>query len=73
MAGKPISALALLGLGFRSISMSGGSIGPIKAMILETDIGALSQRLLSEIDRPYGGQTIREVLADHAAANAIPF
>ncbi|RVA32626.1 phosphoenolpyruvate--protein phosphotransferase, partial [Mesorhizobium sp. M7D.F.Ca.US.004.03.1.1] len=31
LAGKPISAMALIGLGFRSISMSPASIGPVKA------------------------------------------
>lgn len=73
MAGKPLSALALLGLGFRSISMSGASIGPVKAMVLETDIGMLRDKLLAEIEKPYGGQTIREFLTDHAAAHAIPY
>src|SRR6185295_5657035 len=33
LAGKPISAMALIGLGYRSISMSPGSIGPVKAML----------------------------------------
>ena len=33
MAGKPLSAMALIGLGYRSISMSPASIGPIKAML----------------------------------------
>ncbi|RVC08610.1 phosphoenolpyruvate--protein phosphotransferase, partial [Mesorhizobium sp. M7A.F.Ca.AU.001.01.1.1] len=35
LAGKPISAMALIGLGFRSISMSPASIGPVKAMLTE--------------------------------------
>lgn len=73
IAGRPLSALALLGLGFRSISMAGASVGPVKAMILETDISKLETSLLNEIDKPYGGQTIREFLTDHAAANNIPY
>ena len=36
MAGKPISAMALIGLGYRSISMSPASIGPVKAMLRGT-------------------------------------
>ena len=35
LAGKPISAMALLGIGFRSISMSPAAIGPVKAMLTE--------------------------------------
>ena len=33
LAGKPISAMALIGLGYRSISMSAAAIGPVKAML----------------------------------------
>ncbi len=73
IAARPLSALALFGLGFRSVSMSGAAIGPVKAMLLETDISRLEPALLAEIDKPYGGQTIREFLVDHASANGIPF
>jgi phosphotransferase system, enzyme I, PtsP len=34
MAGRPIEAMTLIGLGLRSISMAPASIGPVKAMIL---------------------------------------
>jgi phosphotransferase system enzyme I (PtsP) len=34
MAGRPIEAMALIALGFRSLSMAPASIGPVKAMIL---------------------------------------
>jgi phosphotransferase system enzyme I (PtsP) len=73
IAGKPLSALALLGLGYRSISMAGAAIGPVKALLLETEIDKLEKTLLAEIEKPYGGQTIREFLSDHAAANGIPY
>ena len=45
MAGKPLEAMTLIGLGFRSISMAPASIGPVKAMILSLDAGNLRQRL----------------------------
>ncbi len=73
IAGKPLSALALLGLGYRSVSMAGAAIGPVKALLFETDIARLQERLLEEIQKPYGGQTIREFLTDYAAANGIPY
>lgn len=41
MAGRPLEAMALLGLGFRSISMAPASIGPVKSMILSVNVGAL--------------------------------
>ena len=41
MAGKPLEAMTLLGLGFRSISMAPASIGPVKAMLMSVDTGPL--------------------------------
>ena len=42
LAGKPISAMALIGLGYRSISMSPAAIGPVKAMLTELPCQALT-------------------------------
>ena len=41
MAGRPLEAMTLVGLGFRSISMAPASVGPIKAMVLSLDAGEL--------------------------------
>ena len=38
MAGRPVEALALLAIGVRTLSMSPGSIGPVKAMIRSLDL-----------------------------------
>ena len=45
MAGRPLEAMTLVGLGFRSISMAPASVGPIKAMVLSLDAGELAKRL----------------------------
>jgi phosphotransferase system enzyme I (PtsP) len=45
MAGKPLEAMALIGLGYRSISMAPASVGPVKAMILSLDAGNIARRL----------------------------
>ena len=37
LAGQPLAAMALIGLGYRSLSMSADAIGPVKAMILSLD------------------------------------
>lgn len=37
MAGRPLQAMVLVGLGFRSLSMAPPSIGPVKAMIRSLD------------------------------------
>ncbi len=41
MAGRPLEAMALIGLGYRSISMSPASIGPVKSMVLSLDAANL--------------------------------
>ena len=33
IAGQPLSAMALIGIGYRSLSMSSAAIGPVKAML----------------------------------------
>jgi len=39
MGGRPIDALALLGLGIRNLSITPASVGPIKAMVRSLDLG----------------------------------
>jgi phosphotransferase system enzyme I (PtsP) len=68
MAGRPVEALALLSIGVRSLSMSPGAIGPVKAMIRSLDlndaIGFMSSAL-TQPDRPLR-ETLRLFAADHA-------
>ncbi|HEY1502652.1 MAG TPA: phosphoenolpyruvate--protein phosphotransferase [Stellaceae bacterium] len=51
MAGDPLEAMALVGLGFRVLSMAPSSIGPVKAMIRSLDVPALVEFIgsLSEV------------------------
>src|SRR5208283_2978755 len=43
MAGRPVEAMALIALGYRSISMAPASIGPVKAMVLSVNTKKLRQ------------------------------
>ncbi len=70
IAGRPIEAMALIGLGYRSISMSAASIGPVKAMVLELDAQKLESYVLEWLET--GNQAIRARLQDFAEANNIP-
>jgi phosphotransferase system, enzyme I, PtsP len=45
LAGRTLSAMALLGIGYRSISMSPAAIGPVKAMIRSLDCARLTERM----------------------------
>jgi phosphotransferase system enzyme I (PtsP) len=40
MAGRPMEAFALVGLGFERLSMPPAGIGPVKQMVLSCDRGA---------------------------------
>ncbi|TCM48727.1 phosphotransferase system enzyme I (PtsP) [Rhizobium sp. PP-F2F-G48] len=72
MASKPLSALALLAIGFRSLSMSPTAVGPVKAMLLATNLARLSPELNTLLDDTKGTRTPRELLKAFAADNDIP-
>ena len=70
MAGKPLEAMALIGLGFRSISMAPASLGPVKAMVLSLDAGDLWDRL-KELARARKATTVRDELKAYAAEKGV--
>ncbi|KQR75631.1 phosphoenolpyruvate--protein phosphotransferase [Rhizobium sp. Leaf341] len=72
MASKPLSALALLAIGFRSLSMSPTAVGPVKAMLMATDLARLSPALNALLDDTKETRTPRELLKAFAAENDIP-
>ncbi|KHJ52985.1 peptidase [Aureimonas altamirensis] len=72
MAGQPLSAMALIALGFKSISMTTSSIGPVKAMLLELDAGDLSRELDAFLENRFRQGRLRDFLRDYAARNSIP-
>jgi phosphotransferase system enzyme I (PtsP) len=70
MAGRPIEAMALIGLGFRSLSMAPASIGPVKQMVLALNserIGALMDDLLRGT-----AHSLREQLRQFAINERVP-
>lgn len=72
VGGRPIEAIALIALGFRSLSMTPAAIGPMKALILKLDAGKASaivnQALLGSND----GAELRAALKAFAEKQAIP-
>jgi phosphotransferase system enzyme I (PtsP) len=72
MAGRPLTAMALIGLGYRSLSMSPAAIGPVKAMTLELDAGKLTQRLLPLIDSTAPEDAVHDELRAFATAEGVP-
>jgi phosphotransferase system, enzyme I, PtsP len=72
IGGRPLEAMALIGLGFRSLSMSPASIGPVKAMLLEMNVAELSALIREELNHAGGGETLRPKLAHFAETHGIP-
>ncbi|PZM09441.1 phosphoenolpyruvate--protein phosphotransferase [Rhizobium tubonense] len=72
LAGKTISSMALMGIGFRSVSMSPASIGPVKAMLLGLDVGALSKVMEEALDDTHSTRSMREILVEFAESHNIP-
>jgi len=69
MAGRPLDAMALLGLGLRTLSMQPGHIGPIKMMIRSLHLGevaAFVDRLCGRTDH-----SLRTRLSAFAAERGI--
>jgi phosphotransferase system, enzyme I, PtsP len=52
MAGSPLDAMALIGLGFRNLSMTPSSIGPVKTMVRSLRLAPLEQFLPSLANAP---------------------
>ncbi|TCT40230.1 phosphoenolpyruvate--protein phosphotransferase [Martelella mediterranea] len=71
-ASRPISAMALFAIGYRTVSMSPTAIGPVKAMLLGLDISAVSSFLNDALDDPKNLTPVRTLLERFAAENNIP-
>lgn len=72
LAGRPISAMALIGIGFRSISMAPAAIGPVKAMLLELPVAELSARLEQTMSGKGTEGSVRALLSAFAEEHGIP-
>jgi phosphotransferase system enzyme I (PtsP) len=70
MAGRPLEAMALIGLGFRSLSMPPPAIGPVKTMVRSLDAGRLSAFLSGMLGRaaPSLREHLRAFARDHDVA-----
>jgi phosphotransferase system enzyme I (PtsP) len=71
LASKPIGALALIALGYRSLSVTATAVGPVKAMLLGLDALKASSILLPLLDAPSKGASLREKLEAFAAAEGL--
>ncbi len=71
MASKPIGALALIALGYRSLSLSATAHGPVKALILDLDAKKAEAMINPLLDAPVGSVSIREALTKFAETEGL--
>lgn len=72
LAGQPLAAMALIGLGYRSLSMAPAAIGPVKAMLLGLDAAPMTEFLGDLLARPAGETDIRKELTAFAFSIGLP-
>jgi phosphotransferase system enzyme I (PtsP) len=72
IGGRPLEAMALIGLGFRSLSMAPTAIGPVKAMLLTLDAHKVQALLAEELDRSGDSISLRPILAAFAERHGVP-
>ncbi len=63
MAGNPLAAVLLLGMGVSSLSMSAGSLLPVKAVIRSFDL-ATARKLLQQALQQDNAEQVRALLAE---------
>jgi phosphotransferase system enzyme I (PtsP) len=71
MASKPIGALALIAMGYRSLSLSATALGPVKAMVIDLDAKKAEAMLGPLLDAPSGSVSIRQKLTEFAEAEGL--
>jgi phosphotransferase system, enzyme I, PtsP len=64
--------MALIGLGYRSLSMTASSIGPIKAMVLALDAGETARFLEPLLAEASGAKSLRAELRAFAESRGVP-
>ena len=69
MGGRPLEAMALIGIGAENFSITPAAVGPIKAMVRSLDASAVRQRLDQLLHRP--PRNLRKALTDWARRHSV--
>jgi phosphotransferase system enzyme I (PtsP) len=69
MGGRPLEALALIGIGISNFSITPAAVGPVKAMIRSLDAGAARAKVESLLAKP--PRDMRKALTDWAKRHSV--
>jgi phosphotransferase system enzyme I (PtsP) len=71
LASQPIGALALIAIGYRAMSLSAASVGPVKAMVLDLDAAKATALMTPLLEGMNLKGTVRQKLESFAAAEGL--
>ncbi len=71
LASSPIGALALIAIGYRSLSLSASAVGPVKAMVLDLDAAKATALVAPLLDGAGPKGNVRKALEDFAQAEGL--
>ncbi|MFL6733995.1 MAG: phosphoenolpyruvate--protein phosphotransferase [Sphingomicrobium sp.] len=69
MGGRPLEAMALIGIGVQKLSITPAAVGPVKAMVRSLDAAAIRFRMEQLLARP--PRDMRRTLADWAKRHSV--
>lgn len=71
LASQPIGAMALAIIGYRTMSLTPSSVGPVKALLLDLDCKKGADVLFPALAQPVGSVSIRNTLETFAASEGL--
>jgi len=72
IGGRPLEAMTLIGIGYRGLSMSPTSIGPVKAMLLALNVSEVTSFVTDLLAQKNGASSVRAELHAFAQAKGVP-
>mgnify|MGYP002780704737 CR=1 FL=1 len=69
MGGRPLEAMALMGIGINNFSITPAAVGPVKAMIRSLDAGAVRAKVEALLAKP--PRDMRKALTDWAKRHSV--
>jgi len=69
MGGRPLEAMALIGIGIRNFSITPAAIGPVKAMVRSLDSAAIETKMAGLLAKP--SRDTRRILTDWARRKGV--
>ncbi|HEX8413443.1 MAG TPA: putative PEP-binding protein, partial [Sphingomicrobium sp.] len=71
MGGRPLEAMALIGIGVKSLSITPAAVGPVKAMVRSLDASAIRAKMEQLLAKP--PRDMRKTITEWARKHSVVF